>query len=515
MDKILTDSTPLSAALLATDEEQYDKEATSLVSALQKLSVQQLASKEALQVIQSARVTELRSLVTQALDPTLHTIPYLFIVNAAAESATASGKAAPRQLPPALLPEGALWPYMTQLLLVFDPIQVRYAGELLLKIIGLVVKGAEQSRNPIPAIQLLHNVILRLDSTSSTFTSTHHAYIRLCLLAQTYAEGADILDRPIYNIPAIVDKQTDSRSYKYRCSPNDSSASYLTPSMGLTLRVNSQGYLEYYFMGALCYIGTGQYSKALAFLEVVLGAPTQLNAASLIMVDAYKKWVLLNLLVHGHVRGVSRTASQTAMKHVRAMAKPYDCVSDVFKSKDRKRLQAEIEQGIDIWNEDLNYGLMVEVHTAHRKFAVLRLAKTYAAVPVAEVARQTSTEPDNVEETLAYLQNLITTGNLHATISQSQTDGSQILRYLPDSTQKSEQEVEADLENKSHELRVILKNVNDIEHRTEISREYVDFLRKLKKTRDDDKKDAATAAGVKAKIPTISDDLDEDMMEEF
>ena len=384
-----------------------------------------------------------------------------------------------------------------------------------MKLVDVVVRGAEQTRNPIPAIQLLHNIILRLDSTSSTFTSTHHSYVRLCLLAQAYAEGVDILDRPIYNIPGALDKQTDGRSYKYKCSAHDSIATYLTPKMGLTLKINSRGYLEYYLMGALCYIGVGQYAKALFFLEVVLAAPAQQNAASMVMVEAYKKWVLLSLLIHGSVPGLPRSASQTGVKHIRAMAKAYDCVVEAFKGSDRQRLQAEIEQGMEIWNDENNYGLMVEVFNAHRKFAILRLAKTYAAVSVAEVTRQTSAEPDNVPETLLYLQNLIANGSLQATITQSQTGAGQILRFVPDSTQKSEEQVEQDLGAKSHELQVLLKHINDIEYRTEISREYVDFLRKLKKTREDDKKDAATAGGGKGKQLSSVDDIDEDMMEEF
>ena len=50
MEKLLTDSALLNTALLVTDEEQYDRLATSLVAGLQKLSSQQLASKEVLQV---------------------------------------------------------------------------------------------------------------------------------------------------------------------------------------------------------------------------------------------------------------------------------------------------------------------------------------------------------------------------------------------------------------------------------------------------------------------------------
>ena len=50
MDKIAADSSLLSPVLLGTDEEQYDKLATSLVTSLSKLQGQQLGSKDVLQV---------------------------------------------------------------------------------------------------------------------------------------------------------------------------------------------------------------------------------------------------------------------------------------------------------------------------------------------------------------------------------------------------------------------------------------------------------------------------------
>ena len=50
MDTIFVDSLALDAALLTTDEEQYDKLATSLVARLNKLSIQQLGSKDVLDV---------------------------------------------------------------------------------------------------------------------------------------------------------------------------------------------------------------------------------------------------------------------------------------------------------------------------------------------------------------------------------------------------------------------------------------------------------------------------------
>lgn len=50
MDKVISESEVLTPALLSMDEEQYDRHASSLVTKLTKLSAQQLASKEVLDV---------------------------------------------------------------------------------------------------------------------------------------------------------------------------------------------------------------------------------------------------------------------------------------------------------------------------------------------------------------------------------------------------------------------------------------------------------------------------------
>ena len=451
--------------------------------------------------------------MSQNLPPTIHTIAYLYTLNAAIDQVSASGKAAPRQLAASLLPEDSLWPYITQILLHFDPIQVRYAGGYLEKLVAVVARGAEQTRNFIPAIQLLHGVILQLDPSSSTFTSTHHTYIRLCLQASAYSEAIDILDRPIYHIPAVLDKQTAARSYDYLCSTHDTSATYLTPNTGLTLKITSRGYLEYYVWGALCYMAVGEYKKAITFLEIVILAPAQPQAASLIQVEAYRKWVLLSLLVYGRVKDIKGSQTST-MRHIKPVAKPYDCIAEAFKSRDIQRLQAEMAEGGDIWNADSNHGLMIEVFHAHRRFAVKNLGKTYAALSVTEVAKQTSPGPNNTSETLSYLRNLIETGRLNATLTPSKDGQDQILRFLPDSAgQKPETVVEQELALKTQQLQLLLKQVSDVDHRTELSKEYIDYLRKLKRTRDEDsKKDSG--GGSKGKGASV-DEFDEDVMEEF
>jgi len=446
--------------------------------------------------------------ISQALSPAVQTITYLFVLTASIEISAASGKTAPRQVCAAVLPEGALWPYITHALLEFDPVQVRYVGDKLTKLVACVAQGAEQTQNYVPAIQLLHHVILRLDHSSSTFTSTHYLFIRLCLVAQAYSEAVDILDRPLYHIPTDVTKPAEARSSKYLCSAHESSVAYLTPTTGLTQKITSRMYLEFYLMAGMCHMALRQYQKALFFLEVVLVAPTQQNVASAIMVEAYKKWLLLKLLVTGTEPTIPKAASQTALRYIKTIAKPYECVAQAFKGQSLDHLRAEIEAGDEIWQEDNNYGLVVEVYQAFRKFSVLRLGKTFAAIPIAEVARRTSPDLHDLGETLAYVESLIARGDLNAVITAT-PKGVDILRFLPESAVKTEAQVEQDLALKIQELRLLLKHVNDLDYRMEVSREYIDCLKKLKKIKDDDKR-SGVGSGHRA-----MDDIDEDMMEEY
>ncbi|OAG38772.1 hypothetical protein AYO21_06967 [Fonsecaea monophora] len=490
MDKLLAESSALVSISLPQEEDRFDKAAKALVNKLSKLSAQDIApAKDDL----------------DALSPFAHTILYTYVLVAGIETSVASGKAAPKQLPSTALPEGAFWPYITQLLLEFDPIQARYCGAQILRLVDCVAVGAEQTANYVPAIQLLHHVILRLDSTSSTLTSTHRTFLRLCLLSQAYAEAVRILDLPIYHIPP---SKHDFRIHRCLCSNSDQPWTFLSPVTGLSQPITSRTYLEYYLMGGMCYMALRRYKEAMFFLEVVLTAPATQNVASAIMVEAYKKWLFVGLLRTGSTPPVPKSVGQNAIRHIRALARPYEAVADVFKGSNVELLRAEIEAGNHIWQDDGNYGLAVEVFEAFRKFAVQRLSKTFAALSIAEVAKRTSPDPSNLAETKAYIDTLIVTGELSAVVTRSES-GTEILRFLPTSASvRPEAQVESALVAQTRELQVLLKHVQDTEHRLEISKEYIDFLKKLKKMRDDK---GGKGSGRRA----ADDDVDEDVMEEI
>lgn len=367
--------------------------------------------------------------------------------------------------------------------------------------------AAEQTGDAAAPIQILHGVILRLDPTSSTLTPAHYSFIRLCIRARAFAEGADILARPIVSIPFDGDKASQSRSYKYLCSYQESSATYLTSQTGLNVRWTYRQYLEYFLMGGMVYMALRQFSKAQFYLEVVLTAPTSSpTATSLVQVEAYKKWVLLSLLIKGRSIPPPRGIGNGTLKNIRALSKPYDCLVDAFKSNNLAHLRAEIDAGQKYWQDDNNMGLVIEVFFAFRKFQVQKLGNTFAALPIAEVARRTSPDPHDLNETTTYITSLIAAGDLNAVLSASQSTGQPNLRFLatPAST-KSEPRIEQSLSHHRAELQSLLRAVSNNDHRLEISKEYIDMLKKLKKAKD---------AGVQSdgSRPAAFDDVDEDMM---
>lgn len=142
--------------------------------------------------------------------------------------------------------------------------------------------------------------MLRLDPTSSCFTSTHHLFVRLCLEARAYRAALPILDHEVYHFPLNSEKTLPSIGQAYPCARHDSSSSYITSSSGLSAKLDYRLHLEFFLYGAMLYMGLQRWERALLFLEIVIMSPSN-NTASMIMVEAYKKWVLVGLLLRGRV----------------------------------------------------------------------------------------------------------------------------------------------------------------------------------------------------------------------
>lgn len=133
--------------------------------------------------------------------------------------------------------------------------------------------------------------------------------------------------------------------------------------------------------------------------------------------------------------------------------------------------------------KDCNTGLVHEVFNAQRVFAIFKLEDIFTACSIKEVARRTSPDPNNLVETREFIEKLITSDRLKATLTTSGPDT--ILRFLtPQNLTKSEKELQLELDIQKSDLAEILKHIQGDDQRLEISKDYIEHLRKLKKQSD-------------------------------
>jgi len=139
--------------------------------------------------------------------------------------------------------------------------------------------------------------MLRLDPSAGTLTSTHRTFLQTCLDTRAYQPGLLILEKDIHSIGPKSPNLADGQFY---CSVHNLSNSFISQKSGFTEKLDFHDVLEYYLLGAMVYIGLRNWTLAIFYLEHVLTAPAN-NAANGPMLEAYKKWVLVSLLVAGRV----------------------------------------------------------------------------------------------------------------------------------------------------------------------------------------------------------------------
>lgn len=74
----------------------------------------------------------------------------------------------------------------------------------------------------------------------------------------------------------------------------------MTEASGVSSKLSYRDYLQYFLYGGMVYMALKEWRNALHFLGIVISTPGT-SSVSLIMVEAYKKWVLVGLLEKGKV----------------------------------------------------------------------------------------------------------------------------------------------------------------------------------------------------------------------
>ncbi|PVH96379.1 hypothetical protein DM02DRAFT_122871 [Periconia macrospinosa] len=411
------------------------------------------------------------------LDPAVNSIAYAFTLRLRIHNAIEKNNTQ------TLKPGNALWNNLVRFLESFDPIQMRYAGSEYKKLVEYVEQIARGLDTPALALSPIRSAMLRLDPTTGCFTTAHLNFIRLCLESRSYAVALPILDNHIHSFPTVIQNSLrESTEYFVPCADPVISGEFIHTRSGHSDKVTLAEVQEYYVLGAMAYIGARQFKNAHQMLEHVLVIPTT-GVANGLMLEAYKKWLLLGCLVN-HTTQTPRTASTNAIKQIRSTAKAYDALVEAFSEfNNLPKLKAQVAAGREIWAEDGNTGLVEELVQHQSRSYVSQLSKTFSAIPVSKIAGSVG---GNIDETTAFVETLIETGYVNGRLERSdKPDVGAILRFYLDPTQgplaKSEKQQQLGLLEQTERTNRLAEQVKDADFRLSITKEYIEYLKRQNK----------------------------------
>lgn len=321
-----------------------------------------------------------------------------------------------------------------------------------------------------------------LDPSRSFLTTIHIPLVRLALETTEYEAVLSLVEQPVLYFSRCSEKNKPL----FLCELGIPPSSYISSLAG-TWRY--QDILDYFWTSALICIGSRKWEAALDNLESCILYPLKDHAVSRIMVEAYKKWILVNLILTGKAATFPPHIPTACAKAFSTLCKPYDSVAIIFENGTAGRLKSEVEFAWKIWSDDGNRELMTEILAAYQKTQIRKLANIYTKITLTEVASQTRSAITDAAlstaDTRALVEAMIQDGSLHATVTSGATDVLNFDDIGRTSTGaelfQAEREMEAMLAIHTQRIQALAQEIKTTDHMLTHDQRYVNETRKTQK----------------------------------
>jgi len=262
--------------------------------------------------------------------------------------------------------------------------QVRYATDSYAELCHKYAQTIIDKKMYASGIAPLCHAIEKIQIHPAQLTSIHASLCQLCLLAKNVKPALKFLDKDVTEI---------SRE---------------------SGRFDAKDYLSYYYYGGMIFTAIKNYDKALYFFEVVVTTPSV--AVSHIMMEAYKKFILVSLIFHGKIVNLPAYTSPVLKRYIKPLCQPYLDLAAVYAQNNPSDLRTTITKHTEVYTRDTNMGLVKQCQTAQIKKNIQRLTKTFLTLSLTDMAyRVQLSDPKDAEK---YVLHMIEDGEIFATINQ-------------------------------------------------------------------------------------------------
>eukprot|EP01117_Protostelium_nocturnum_P008454 TRINITY_DN3024_c0_g1_i1.p1 TRINITY_DN3024_c0_g1~~TRINITY_DN3024_c0_g1_i1.p1 ORF type:complete len:432 (-),score=110.57 TRINITY_DN3024_c0_g1_i1:127-1422(-) len=275
-----------------------------------------------------------------SLDPAAHSLGYTFLL----ATKLSSGK----------LDAGRFVAQAQALLLQASSQQVKMVSSKFIQISSKFADICIEAKQPIKAVKPLHSAVVKVRASSETLTPIHETFVKVCLLSKCYHAALPILQDEVFDV-----------------SPETSG-------------VGAKDVLLYFYFGAMIYIGLKKFKQAFGFLKTVIVMPS--SAVSSIMIEAYKKYLLVSLILTGKVGPTPRYVSapmQRATKNIVG----YTEFVNVFAKHNTDELHKVATTHAELFQKDKNFGLVKQAIQVQYKQNIQRFTQTYVTFSLGDLTK--------------------------------------------------------------------------------------------------------------------------------
>jgi len=209
-------------------------------------------------------------------------------------------------------------------------------------------------------------------------------FVLACITAKCYKAAMPILDRFVFKIDPEVTgiESVDTRLY--------------------------------FYYGGICYLAMKKFDKALQFFEASISTPAVVISS--IMIEAYKKYILVALCLKGEVPNLPRYTHGSLQRVFKQLYPAYEEFTNSFTTRSVEDLCKVAENHTDQFVKDKNLGLVKQAIQALYRQNIQRLTKTYITLSLQSITEQTALP--NESETERRVFQMIQNGQVFATINQ-------------------------------------------------------------------------------------------------
>ncbi|KTW31148.1 uncharacterized protein T551_01221 [Pneumocystis jirovecii RU7] len=312
----------------------------------------------------------------KTLDPELYSIGYLYILFARGQ----------------ILGFDSILEDCVKFLSVFNVKMVSmFASVIFKQFLAWICDSANTTNRSFLAIDILCSTLKRYNDFGLTLTPIHAIFVKQCFVAKAYKEAQFLLDQDM----EIFDK--------------NNGITYLD-------------HLLYHFYGAILYVKLKIFHRALHFLRIVISAPT-LNTSA-IQVNAYKKFVILSLIVNGKIEPVPHITDIVCIKSYKVFGKAYDIFAEAYEHQDHDEIKNLYFKYRDIFIKDKNNELIKYAIKFLSYHEIYRLRKIYTSLSIVDINRKIGPwngisleSQDSYNLTEEFVLKMINEGKLNAFIT--------------------------------------------------------------------------------------------------